>query len=208
MIIRKGLSTLLAATATGLTLAACATSSSVDKKIAAAQAQTDSKIESVSGQVEQLQEKQRQTDVKLEELGKSANDALQRATDAGVLAKGKVVFQQTFSDADNVKFKTGSDELSDDATKALDELAEKVKGNDHAIYIEIQGYTDNRGGTEYNERLGERRAESVRRYLNKQHGLPLVRMSTVSYGENDPVADNKTKAGRAQNRRVVVVVLE
>jgi outer membrane protein OmpA-like peptidoglycan-associated protein len=187
--------------------AGCATQKQVDEKIAAATAKTDTKIESVAGQVEDLQEKQKQTDVKLEELSKSSADALKRAEEAGMLAKGKVVFEQTFNE-DRIRYTTGSWELDDAAKAALDELAGKVKALDRAVYIEIQGYTDNRGGEASNEMLGQQRAESVRRYLNKQHGLPLGRMSTISYGETAPVADNKTKDGRAQNRRVVIVVLE
>jgi outer membrane protein OmpA-like peptidoglycan-associated protein len=54
--------------------------------------------------------------------------------------------------------------------------------------------------------LGEERAEAVRLFMN-QHGVPLNRMSTISYGKADPVADNKTRTGRAQNRRVVLIVM-
>lgn len=203
------LRTNLASLAIGMTFIAtgCATSSSVDRKIAEAQARTDERIENVSTQVEDLQEKQRATDARLEELGRTAGDALQRAQEAGVLAKGKVVFQQTFAE-DRVKFPINSYELNADARAALDELAARVKELGRPVYLEIQGFTDNRGGESYNEMLGQRRAESVRRYLNKQHQMPLLRMSTVSYGEADPVDSNKTRTGRAKNRRVVVVVLE
>jgi peptidoglycan-associated lipoprotein len=99
-------------------------------------------------------------------------------------------------------------ELDDTAKAALDEFATKVKGLTDQYYIEIQGHTDDTGGKRYNEDLGERRAEAVRRYLSRQDGLPLMRMSTISYGDTLPVAPNKTRAGRAQNRRVVIVVLE
>lgn len=204
---RQRLTSLLATAAIGLIATGCATSSSVDRKIAEAQARTDQRIDSVSTQVEDLQEKQRATDVRLEELGRSANEALQRAQEAGVLAKGKVVFQQTFAE-DRVKFPTASYDLNADARAALDELAARVKELNRPVYLEIQGFTDSRGGESYNEMLGQRRAEAVRRYLNKEHQFPLVRMSTVSYGEADPVDSNKTRAGRAKNRRVVVVVLE
>jgi peptidoglycan-associated lipoprotein len=207
MINRKTVPGLLSIGILSAAMIGCATSSSVDRKIAEAQAQTDTKIESVAGQVEDLQEKQKQTDVRLEELGRSASEALQRAQEAGVLAKGKVIFQQTLAE-DRVKFPVNSYTLDDDSRKALDELATRIKTEDKGVWIEIQGHTDNRGGSEYNEILGERRAEAVRRYLSKEHQLPLARMSTISYGETLPVSDNKTRAGREQNRRVVVVVLE
>ena len=82
-------------------MASCATSGSVDQKIAAAQAQTQAdvnkKIESVASQVETVQQHQKEQDTQIASLSQEAKDALKRATDAGVLAKGKVAFQQTFS---------------------------------------------------------------------------------------------------------------
>ena len=195
-------------------LAACATTGSVDEKIAAAQSQTNKKIDSVEGQIEDLQNKQKATDanlsatnVRVEELSKEAQDALKRAQEAGVLAKGKVVFQQTFTD-DHVKFRTDSYQLSKDSQSALDDFAGKVKGLNEQYFIEIQGHTDDTGGTRYNDDLGQRRADSVRRYLSRQDGLPLNRMSTISYGDTLPAATNKNRKGRAENRRVVIVVLE
>ena len=192
-------------------LGACATNSQVDKKIdekiAQSQATTNQKIESVAGQVEQLQQHAKQTDTRLDQLSQEASDALKRAQEAGVLAKGKVVFQQTFSE-DRVKFKTDKYDLNNDAKSALDEFAGKVKGLQDQYYIEIQGHTDDTGGSKYNDELGQRRADEVRRYLSRAQQLPLNRMSTISYGDTLPVASNKTKAGRAQNRRVVLVVLE
>jgi peptidoglycan-associated lipoprotein len=190
-----------------LVLAGCATSKSVDEKIAEAQAQTAQKIESVVGQVEDLQEKQTATEVRLDELSKEAREALQRAQEAGVLAgKGKVVFEQSFSE-DRIKFKLDSYELGDDAKKALDEFAGRVKATGEEYFVEIQGHTDDTGTQRHNDELGQRRAEAVRRYLSRQHGLPLNRMSTISYGDTSPVDSNKTKAGRSANRRVVIVVL-
>ena len=197
----------LCALALPVVLGACATSKSVDEKIAASQATTNQKIESVAGQVEDLQQKQTATDARVEQLSQSAAEALQRAQEAGVLAKGKVVFEQTFSE-DRVKFKLDSYELSDDAKTALDEFANKTKGLDNQYFVEIQGHTDDSGGERYNEELGQRRADSVRRYRSREHKLPLNRMSTISYGDTLPLESNKTRAGREANRRVVLVVLE
>jgi peptidoglycan-associated lipoprotein len=205
---------LLGAATFGLGLAGCATTSDVDKKIADAQAKTDKKIESVESQVEDMQEKQKATEGrvdeqgrKIEELGQSAADALKRAQEAGVLAKGKILFQQSFSE-DRVRFKLNSYELTKEAKTALDEFAARVKQLDKGVYLEIQGHTDDTGSTEYNDMLGQQRAEAVRRYLAREHKLPLGRLSTISYGDTLPVSSNKTRRGRAENRRVVVVVLE
>jgi peptidoglycan-associated lipoprotein len=188
-------------------LGACATNKAVDERIAASQASTNQRIESVASQVEELQTKQKQTDVKLDQLSQEAREALKRAQDAGVLAKGKVVFEQAFSE-DRVKFGSDKYELDTTAQTALSEFATKVKGLTDQYFVEIQGHTDDTGSSRYNEDLGQRRADSVRRYLSRQFSLPLNRMSTISYGDTLPVASNKTKAGRSQNRRVVLVVLE
>ncbi|HEY0155651.1 MAG TPA: OmpA family protein [Thermoanaerobaculia bacterium] len=188
-------------------LGACATSKSVDEKIAAAQGQTNQRIESVASQVEDLQQRQQQTDVKLEQLSQSAQEALRRAQEAGVLAKGQVVFEQSFSE-DRIKFALDKYELDRAAQAALDEFAGRVTGLDRQYFIEIQGHTDDTGSERHNEELGQRRAESVRRYLSRQHKLPLARMSTISYGDTLPLESNKTRAGRSANRRVVLVVLE
>src|SRR5512133_3593639 len=96
--------TALAIVVLAVGLTGCATSKSVDQKIAAAQATTDTKIETVETQVESLQQKQAATDVKIEELSKSAQEALARANEAGLLAKGKVVFEQAFTE-DRLRFK-------------------------------------------------------------------------------------------------------
>jgi peptidoglycan-associated lipoprotein len=188
-------------------LGACATSKSVDEKIAAAQGTTNQRIESVASQVEDLQQRQQQTDVRIEQLSQSAQEALKRAQEAGVLAKGQVVFEQSFSE-DRIKFALDKYELDKDAQAALDEFAGRVTGLDKQYFIEIQGHTDDTGGERYNEELGQRRADSVRRYLSRQHKLPLARMSTISYGDTLPLESNKTRAGRTANRRVVLVVLE
>jgi len=202
---------IVSVTALTAALAGCATNSQVDKKIderiSASQATTNQKIESVASQVEQLQQHQKQQDVRLDQLSQEASDALKRAQEAGVLAKGKVVFQQTFSE-DRVKFKTDKYELNDAAKSALDEFAGKVKGLQDQYYVEIQGHTDDTGSPKYNDDLGQKRADEVRRYLSRSAQLPLNRMSTISYGDTLPVSPNKTKAGRAENRRVVLVVLE
>jgi len=212
---RNSLSLLAAAVAVAsLSLAGCATTTDVDKKIADAQAKTDKKIESVETQFEDLQEKQKATEGKVDDQGKqieqisqSAKEALQRAQEAGVLAKGKILFQQSFAE-DRVRFKVNSFEVTKDAKAALDEFAAKIKGLDKGVYLEIQGHTDDTGGADYNDQLGQQRAEAVRRYLAREHKLPLGRISTISYGDTQPVQTNKTAKGRAQNRRVVIVVLE
>jgi outer membrane protein OmpA-like peptidoglycan-associated protein len=192
----------------------CATTGQVDEKIAAATAKTDQKIETVETQVEDLQTKQKATEAKLDAQGQeiakvsqSAQEALKRAQEAGILAKGKVVFEQTLTE-DRVKFRSGSAELNDEAKMALDEFAAKVKELKRPVWMEIQGHTDSTGTDEINDALGEKRAEAVKRYLARTHQLAIQRMATISYGDTLPADTGTGRAARAANRRVVLVVLE
>jgi OOP family OmpA-OmpF porin len=70
----------------------------------------------------------------------------------------------------------------------------------------IEGHTDSIGPAEYNMRLSERRAESVKDYLTDKLDIDASRLDTKGYGESRPVADNSTKEGRQKNRRVIGVV--
>lgn len=135
------------------------------------------------------------------------SQAMTKAETAEKLAKGKILWITTLSD-DSVKFSFDGDKIPDGAQAILDELANKVKGLDKTVYVEIEGHTDNIGSDSYNEHLAELRAEAVRNYLAEKGGIPLHAMSVISYGESKPVAENKTSEGRAKNRRVVVRVLE
>ena len=135
----------------------------------------------------------------------TAGEALQRTNDAHKLAEGKFLYEVVLSD-DSVKFPTDQHALSPEAEQRLGELVQRLKGENRNVYLEIQGYTDSTGAPDYNEKLGEARAEAVRRYLNEQ-GVALNRMATISYGQEHPVAPNETREGRAQNRRVAIVVL-
>jgi outer membrane protein OmpA-like peptidoglycan-associated protein len=135
----------------------------------------------------------------------TAKDALDRAVAAGKLAEGKFLYQMVLQD-DAVKFALNKAELSPEGTARLDAFVEKLKSENKNVYVEIQGHTDASGAAPYNEKLGESRAEVVRRYLNG-HGVALNRMNTISYGEQSPVAPNETPDGRAANRRVVLVVM-
>ena len=73
-----------------------------------------------------------------------------------------------------------------------------------ALTVEVQGHTDNVGGDDYNQKLSEARAASVRQWL-AGHGIEAARLSSKGYGKLQPVADNATEFGRAQNRRVELV---
>ena len=159
--------------------------------------ETDSKIASID----------KKTD-KATQLGNTAiSKADQAALAADKAAKGRLIWEVTLSD-ERVKFSFGEAGIPDEAKAALDDLVKKILSYDRAVYVEIEGHTDSTGSEPYNEELGLKRAMTVRDYMNKQGGIPLHAMNVISYGESDPVADNSTPEGRAQNRRVVIRVLE
>ncbi len=187
-------------------LTGCATKRYVSEEVSKSGAESEKRISEVQSQIEATQTRVKEHDAKLAELDTTTREALERAQAAGKLAEGKFVYSLVLSDEDSVKFPLNSAELSEQAKQKLTEFAEKLKGENKSVYLEVQGHTDSTGGEELNYRLGDRRAEAVRRFLSKQ-GIALNRMSTISYGEAEPVVENKTRSGRAQNRRVVVVVM-
>jgi len=136
-----------------------------------------------------------------------AEKALSRAEEAGTLAKGKLLFEVTFTD-ESVHFGFDVSNLSGEAKAALDSFAERVKAENKNVYMEIQGHTDSVGTDAYNVRLGMARAEVAKTYLYTKHNIPLHRMSVFSYGESKPVAENDTPQNRAINRRITIEVLE
>ncbi len=106
-----------------------------------------------------------------------------------------------------VNFKAGSFKLSPEAMASLDEIAAQTKG-EKAYVIEVTGFASAEGGTEYNKRLSQQRADAVVSYLVDNHNIPLRRIVTPhGYGELNPVADNTTREGRQENRRVEVKIL-
>jgi outer membrane protein OmpA-like peptidoglycan-associated protein len=169
------------------TLAGCATQSYVDENVARLEARLD-------GQ-----------DERINELTRTSRQALERATDAGVLAEGKFLYTVVLTD-DEINFETDKSTLSADAQSRLTGLANNLKADNRNVYLEIQGHTDATGPEQYNMQLGMRRAESVRRHLHSQ-SVALDRMATISYGESAPAEPNDTADGRARNRRVEIVVL-
>jgi outer membrane protein OmpA-like peptidoglycan-associated protein len=107
---------------------------------------------------------------------------------------------------DSVRFESNKSELSDSARASLANFAQRLKTENRNVHVEVVGHADSSGRTEHNLRLGQLRAEAVMRFLHTQ-GVPLHRMSAISYGEHMPRAANEAAAGRAENRRVVLVVM-
>jgi outer membrane protein OmpA-like peptidoglycan-associated protein len=200
--------------AAGVALAGCAKKSYVQREVG----EVNQKVDAVSAEVEQTQEKVRQNQVQIAKVEKdsqagiaeaksSADAAMVKAGEAEKAAKGKLVYTLTVSN-DKVQFPFNKSELSDEAKALIDDEIGPLVQKNAGVWFEIEGHTDSTGDAAYNMLLGEERAMAVRDYLAKAHGIALSRLEVISYGEDEPVADNKTRDGRAQNRRVVIRVLE
>ncbi len=201
---------------------ACATKKFVNTRVG----EVNDKVETLSKSVEDNQERTRkneaaiaetnqkvgQVDQKAEAANRAAADAHNAANQAGAKADAvdkaskRIIYEVTLSE-DQSGFKFKKAELPEEAQARLDEIATQLKNNPNGAYIEVAGYTDNRGAKDYNQRLGLERAENVRKYLYEKYQIPLHKINVISYGAENPVAPNNTRDGRAKNRRVVVRVL-
>jgi peptidoglycan-associated lipoprotein len=210
-----------------LALALGATSACATKKMVRTEVgEVNGKVETLSRTVEETQERTRANEGRIGEVDQRAQAAGQRADAAGrsatearaaadavnvradsiERASKRLVYEVTLSE-DKGNFKFGKAVMPDEARTDLDQLVGKLKSEPNGAFIEIEGHTDSAGPATLNYKLGLDRAEAVKRYLYDQHQVPLHKISVISYGEEKPIAPNKTKEGRAQNRRVVIKVL-
>ena len=206
------------------TTTACATKKFVRTEVDA----VGTRVETISQSLEATQEETRQNagritqvDAKADQAGiwaKEAQTAASTANTAAVAAAARaeaveastkrLVYEVVISE-DQGKFKFGSAALPKDVQTRIDEMIADLKTNPRGSYVEIEGHTDSSGDKMVNRRIGEARAEAVKRYLYETHQVPLHKMNVISWGEEKPVSpeSNKTREGRAQNRRVVIRVL-
>jgi peptidoglycan-associated lipoprotein len=206
----------------GVGSTACATKKFVRGEVG----QVNTKVDGLSTQLEETQERTRknegrigEVDQKADAAGKTAS-AAQAAADA---AKGeatkageraaavetatrRLVYEVVLSE-DQGNFKFGKVDLPDTAKQRIDQMVTDLKADPKGIFIELEGHTDNVGSKDYNNKLGQERADAVKRYLYEAHQVPLHKINVITYGEDKPVSPNKTRDGRAQNRRVVIRVL-
>jgi outer membrane protein OmpA-like peptidoglycan-associated protein len=168
-------------------------------------AEAEQNAQRLSGQVEEL--------TQVANLAKGGAAAAQQAADAAAEGVNKTNDRITSLDdyeekkTATVNFKVGSAALTPDAKTMLDEVATQAK-SETGFVIEVRGFASSDGSAALNDRLSERRADAVVRYLAQQHQIPLRRIILpFGYGEAIPVADNSTREGRIQNRRVEVKIL-
>jgi outer membrane protein OmpA-like peptidoglycan-associated protein len=205
---------------------ACATKKFVRTSVG----EVNEKVDSQGRAIEETQERTRRNEGRISEVDQKAGAAAQSAqaareaaaaahnaaTTVGNEANAKfdtidraskrLVYEVVLSE-DQGNFKFGKTALPDEAKQKIDEMVSQLKQDPKNIYLEIEGHTDSVGAAKTNELIGLARAEAVKKYLYEQYQIPLHKMNVISYGKDKPIAPNKTKAGRAQNRRVVIKVL-
>jgi len=227
----------LVAILSGLVLVSgCATKKYVRQEIATTQADLSKRIDEESSrrsdlanQVGELSALNKKNASRIEEVQGNLNnavrtidpkieDAKKAGVDAGEAAKHAMEASKqnaaAFENRNNLQsiasreilFKFGSAEIDDDAKAQLAEIGALAAGN-KGLLVELQGFTDSVGDDAYNVQLSEKRVENVLRHLVADQKIDLHRISSLGLGEANPVDDNKTKEGRAKNRRVIVTVL-
>jgi len=174
--------------------------------------EVDQTAQAAKGAAAQAQTAAQTADSKAAAADSKAVTATETANAANARAEAveknsrKLVYEVVLSE-DSGNFAFGKSVLPDESKAKIDELIGKLLADPKGAYFEIEGHTDNVGDKMTNEKIGMERAENVKRYLYNQHKIPLHRMNVISYGEEKPAAENKTKEGRAQNRRVVLRIL-
>ena len=188
--------------------------------------EVNDKVDSMGKSLEETQERTRRNETRITEVDQKADSAAQSASQANTAAAAahsaaneasakydsmdkanrRLVYEVVLSE-DEGNFKFGKVDLPDAAKQKIDQMVAQLKQDPKNVFIEIEGHTDNVGTKAVNEKIGLERAEAVQRYLYEQYQVPLHKMNVISYGEDKPIAPNKTRDGRAQNRRVVIKVL-
>ena len=201
---------------------ACATKKFVRTNVG----EVNQKVDTLSKSVEETQERTRTNEGRINEVdqkaaagmqaaqaadkrageARAAADAVGARAEALEKASKRLVYEVVLSE-DKGNFKFGKANMPDTAKAEIDQLVQTLKSEPKGAYIEIEGHTDSAGSPEVNYQLGLERAENVKRYIYETHQIPLHRINVISYGEEKPIAPNKTRDGRAQNRRVVIKIL-
>ena len=117
------------------------------------------------------------------------------------VGEGKIEFEGA------IHFKVGSSEILKKSYPLLKDIGDIMHDHPEVLKIRVEGHTDNKGNDKKNKELSQVRAEAVVAYL-VDHGVEASRMVAQGFGEEKPIADNKTKEGREENRRVEIHVLE
>jgi outer membrane protein OmpA-like peptidoglycan-associated protein len=183
-------------------------------------------IDSNTGQINELSEVSREHNQKIAMLDSGLKDTDGKATQAMSVGQGA---QNTASQAaahasqvdmqfqnrhnyssvheQAVLFGFGSAKVDEEGEAILDELSQRIKASPNAILV-LEGRTDSTGDPAYNIQLGEKRLDAVVRHLVVEQSVPMQQIYKMSFGEAKPVAANDTREGRAQNRAVLIRIME
>lgn len=180
----------------GFLIGGCATTSYVKKR-------TKEIEDNTKAQIGQLDQKVSAVDAKAEEAKNKANEAWAKAEE---LAKSQGYAGYQVIGEREVNFDFDRYDLTKISKDILDEIGAMLQQKPELI-LEIAGYTDDVGPDAYNLILGDKRAETVRRYLAEKFDIAIFRMFRISFGESKPKALNDTISGRATNRRATLIIL-
>jgi outer membrane protein OmpA-like peptidoglycan-associated protein len=159
----------------------------------------------LSGQVNELTEVANLAKGGAAQAQKTADEAMAGVNKANERIESLDDYQE--KNTSTINFKVGSAVLTAEAKEALDQIASQAK-SEKGFVIEVRGFASSDGSESLNDRLSERRADAVVKYLAKQGEVPLRRIVLpFGYGTAMPVADNSTRDGRKQNRRVEVKIM-
>jgi len=226
---RRIINTLAVATIVVGATTACATKKFVRTEVGG----VNTRVETLAQSIEATQQETRANQARIGEVDKktdqvgiwakeaqttaaTANSAAATANSTATAAVAKIdaveastkrlIYEVVISE-DQGNFKFGSAALPEAVQQRIDQMIADLKANPRGNFVEIEGHTDATGDKMVNQRIGEERAEAVKRYLYETHQVPLHKMNVISWGEEKPVSPNNTRAGRAQNRRVVIRIL-
>jgi peptidoglycan-associated lipoprotein len=165
--------------------------------------QLGGRMSTAEGKITGVEGKVAGMDRKLGEVDDKADKAL------SALGNLKLERRLVIDMKEGANFGFNSSALPPQARKEIDGFLSDLKGDlaggEGAVFL-VAGHTDNTGSEDFNYELGKRRADAVGRYLVSQRKLDPLRVVTVSYGENSPIAENNNRDGRAKNRRVEILV--
>jgi peptidoglycan-associated lipoprotein len=205
--------------AVALSATACASKKFVRSSVGA----TNDKVESLIDALEDTQQRTARNEKRIAEVDGKVDTVAQAAQAAsGIASKAasaaraagtqidaidkaqkRLVYDVVLS-ANEANFQFGRADLPSSARAKIDALIGDLSQDPKGIFIEIEGHTDAVGSNTTNAKVGLMRAQAVQRYLYDHYQIPLHKMNVISFGEERPAASNSTKAGRAQNRRVVI----
>jgi peptidoglycan-associated lipoprotein len=174
----------------------CASTSFVKKRTK----EIEDQARANQAQIEELNSKLSATDAKADDALSTARQALKKAEEAAGFVNYRMIGER------DVNFDFNKHDLTKIAQDILDEIGATMQQKP-ALILEIEGHTDNVGSDAHNLALGQKRAESVKRFLADKYGVPIHKIFYISHGESKPKVLNDSRTGRANNRRAILRLL-